>query len=755
MLVVFFVSSNGYGNPIVFKDLDDDDIIEIEKASSIEFKPGDKKLIKAVASYVKEKVDGNGKNKGLDYFIKCDAKEKSIEDIAKRYPLLHILLSNAKRNADRPKNGYRFDPKSKLFAANFRMKAGRLAYETLQVNIPIAMPTLVSTNRYINASNCHITEGVLRAEELRLYLDERNLERVVCLSEDATRVCGRVQYDTKSNQLIGFVLPLSKSNGLPIPLAYPACSAEQIFNHFSDGSPVATFMNVIMAQPIANVPAFCLIIFGSDNTYTTLNVIQRWKYIVNELKKVGINVLTISTDSDSKYNAAMRELSELGKKSKYKWLSSGENIQWPFFIQDSTHLGTKLRNLLLSTIYIARQLPFGNHFIRLSHLYELIAKLPKDKHQLTASTLSPVDRQNFKSVRRICDTNVTTLLRDHIKHSEGTVQYLQMIRDILDSLMDPKLSPLQRIRKIWYPLFLIRIWRKFIKSSKKYTCKDNFMSSNCYSCVELNAQAIVKCVLYLKQINKSEYFMPWLFDSQPCESIFRQFRSFTTTYSTVINAALKESINRISKIQFQNDIEYVTSSDFIYPRTKPAFPPQNQFTLPTHEQIFNEIEFCHKLAIVTATKHGLIKKMEKISVYSSDIQPFKPKSKTKLRAPNIAQQQAKINLYEFKKKDLKNIQLKNYARNILPDKITNTSPYVVIKTNTIKQLVVKKTSLCWLLGKESIKMSNDRLVRVQYSLTNAKKSKQKKKTFKPNKFGVCAVPHPLNTLQKKIIYKQN
>lgn len=110
----------------------------------------------------------------------------------------------------------------------------------------------------------------------------------------------------------------------------------------------------------------------------------------------------------------------------------------------------KLRNFLLRTLYDKRLVPFGNGFIRIEHLYELLNMFTKDKHQLTPSTLNPVDRQNFRSALRICHKRVSDLLRDNIKESESTNQYLLIMRDIIDSFMDHDLTPLQRIRKIWY-----------------------------------------------------------------------------------------------------------------------------------------------------------------------------------------------------------------------------------------------------------------------------------------------------------------
>lgn len=46
-------------------------------------------------------------------------------------------------------------------------------------------------------------------------------------------------------------------------------------------------------------------------------------------------------------------------------------------IQDTTHIGTKLRNFLLKASVL---LPFGNKAISSSHLKLLIEKVPKDIH---------------------------------------------------------------------------------------------------------------------------------------------------------------------------------------------------------------------------------------------------------------------------------------------------------------------------------------------------------------------------------------
>lgn len=61
-------------------------------------------------------------------------------------------------------------------------------------------------------------------------------------------------------------------------------------------------------------------------------------------------------------------------------------------------------------------------------------------------------------------------------------------------------------------------------------------------------------------------FIPNLYGSQPCESTFRQFRSFTSTYSTVVNCNMLEAIHRVKKIQLQNDIIVKSKEEIKFPR---------------------------------------------------------------------------------------------------------------------------------------------------------------------------------------------
>lgn len=454
----------------------------------------------------------------------------------------------ANHNATKKREGYRYDSDIKSYALYFRTLAGPIAYETVQRNMPCALPSLSSTNRYLQKTECRVIESIVRSQELLLFLNERNLEKYVVLSEDATRIVGRVQYDVKTNQIIGFVQPLSKENGLPIPFSFPARNAAEIVRYFTPKNKVSSFVNVIMAQPVGEPSSsFCLLLFGCDNKYTSEDVSNRWNFVIDELNKQEIHVLAVSSDSDPRYNAAMRNLSHLGIKSKMfgdaDWFSFGNEdekqndiSEYKFnkfdtvYVQDTTHIGTKMRNAILKTIKNETKFPFGRYYIKQSHLFQLISCVSKDKHNLTRSTLNPFDKQNFRSVKRMCNEKVIQLLRQCVAESYGTIIYLEIMSSVIDAYMDEELTPLQREYKIWYSVFMLRIWRTFVVSKKNLLLKNNFLGSNCYTCIEINAHSLVKCLIQLNNINKPHLFMPFKFESQACESLFRQIRSLTTTY---------------------------------------------------------------------------------------------------------------------------------------------------------------------------------------------------------------------------------
>lgn len=411
----------------------------------------------------------------------------------------------------------------------------------------------------------------------------------------------------------------------------------------------------------------------------------------------------------------MRQLSQLGRKCDFIdfiWFASASKV-WPFFIQDPTHIGTKLRNFLLRTMWNRRSLPIGrDNFIQLKQLYYLLDHFTKDKHELTASILNPVDKQNFRSVEKMCSTKVTSLLKLSVKNSRGTVIFLESIRDVTEAFLRKDLTPLERIRKMWYRVFILRLWRRYILAHRNYSLDKNFLTANCYSCIELNAHSLVQIIVFLRSINQPDWFLPHLFGSQQCESIFRQLRSLTSTFSTVANCSTKEALARLSKIHMLNEITHLTSPHFKYPRLGTTKNTTTLPELPTFDEIVNEIEQCAIDAIATGRELNLITSAENIDenfeILSCCINPYSPKPTTKI-APKTAFIPKMLKLSNFDGLTLKKISAKKC--------IDENSSFVELKfENNTKRIVIKKSSFCWLLRKDWQRMSSDRLRRVQFTL---------------------------------------
>lgn len=462
--------------------------------------------------------------------------------------MLEIFVNSAERNGVRKKQGYRHDEITKIFAAFLKMMSGLLAYETLHANFPLSLPSVSTVNRFIADNGPQIIEGVMRDEELLHYLKTRNLPLAVSLSEDATRITGKISYDPSTNQSIGFALPLD-SNGMPIQLSFPARNANEIQKHFLNPSNfISSTAYFQMAQPFdRNCPPFCLMAFLTDSKFTSLSILRRWRFQASKLKEKGIKTENIATDGDARPLKVIKCFSRIGQTDlsyfNCEWYSCGVKVKTTM-TQDTTHIITKTRNRLLT---YSRIYPIGTKIISSTHLKYLIDHVSKDKHLLVRSDIDCKDRQNFLSAEKLCAKKVIKCLTEHVPGSEGTVLYLKAMNSVLSAYLNEDIESSERIFLMWYAVFFFRGWRSWLVKSKKtkktktgrpksfYNLKDNFINSNCYTCIELNAHTLVKKVLLdddtddtdsdcnSENILRNVSFIPNLYGSQTCESTFRYF----------------------------------------------------------------------------------------------------------------------------------------------------------------------------------------------------------------------------------------
>jgi len=178
-------------------------------------------------------------------------------------------------------------------------------------------------------------------------------------------------------------------------------------------------------------------------------------------KEEGLLIKGFSSDGDTKLLSAMMFKSINPEPSSiWTWFNADSPNPTHEFTQDIFHIIVKLKTRLLKASAI---FPLGNNYLASSgHIVQLITDVSRDQHNLFLSFVDSKDKMNFKAAQKLCDPVVTSSLRKYIPHSKGTRTYLEMMKDIMDSCLDPLLTPLQRIKKLWKWIFFLRYWRKWI-----------------------------------------------------------------------------------------------------------------------------------------------------------------------------------------------------------------------------------------------------------------------------------------------------
>ncbi|CAH1183949.1 unnamed protein product [Phaedon cochleariae] len=374
-------------------------------------------------------------NDDLKKILFQEIPELNTTDTESNIPVfLKILNKAAQQNMKLTKNN-KFSDDLLQFSVYLFIIGGRLLYESLYANLKKSLPSVSTVTRTIASTN-NFEEGVLRFRELNEFLEKRKLPKIIWISEDATRITGRIQYNPTSDTLVGFVSPFEE-NGLPQKNAFVTSSAQEIESYFQNINK-ANYAYIIMAQtPIDKSPSFCVGVFGTDNRFTYTDCLRRLTTIKMEAEKYGIKVIGFSSDGDARLMKCMRIITDFPTTES---IMPDENWDWfnmsllpsTICIQDTVHIATKLRTRILK-----EHLPLilGNYEVKLSHLRTLIRKESKDKHFLTESDLKAEDKMNFKSAEKMCSEVVIQLLDKQGEDYIGTSAFLQVMQNIIKSFL--------------------------------------------------------------------------------------------------------------------------------------------------------------------------------------------------------------------------------------------------------------------------------------------------------------------------------
>ena len=512
-------------------------------------------------------------------------------------PILQSLLTNAQNNCGKVAKQRRHTEVIKKFASLLFIYCGSMAYEFLQNNVPEALPSLRSVQHTFHSTYTTIKEGDFRFDALVDHLKSYKAPFIVSISEDATRVIKKVEYDISTNRCVGFVLP-NGQDGLPKGDSFIGDSFADIEIYFKTAD-ISNYAYLYAVQPLQQgIPSFCLSVIGTNNKFTAEDILTRWKFIHGELLQRGIKVLNFSADGDTRLMKAMRITMHLTDDGVLQSLNKNTNIVNPPFVfdkwlcanlfpltcfQDMVHIGVKLKSRLLKPSII---LPMGSFLAGSSHLTMVTQLKGKDEHGLRGRDLDHHDKQNFTAVENIIKASDCL---DSIPEALGTKYYINIMSSAINSFLQKKMTPLQRIEEIWYATFFLRYWRQWILNHPKFTLKDNFITSNSYVCVEINAHSLLAVILTLRHSEQQQCFLPWILGSQSCEQTFRSLRSMTGTFSTIINFSMLGILHRLHKLAIKHDLESQSNLGILCPRLKPHHSKEGHGTNPKNQQVLNTI----------------------------------------------------------------------------------------------------------------------------------------------------------------------
>lgn len=360
----------------------------------------------------------------------------------------------------------------------------------------------------------------------------------------------------------------------------------------------------------------------------------------------------------------------------------------------------------------------GKFVASISHLRILMNTTTKDAHGLTSTDITGADKMNFRAVLAISNERVESLLKN-VPGSAGTVVYLRVIRYVLQSFTAKDISASERIYFMWYAVFVLRHWRKWILTDCN-TRAANFITSNAYICIELNAHALINCVLKCRDTSGEDSFLVWLFNSQTCESFFRKARSQTSTYCTIINFSMLDFLHRAKRIQALEDISRELKNKYVIARQQQSADHRPEESLPSNDDITKIINAALTDARTAVNELGMIGDTTQLEIppithtntqanVDEDTRPvFETEpADAPPNSATCADDDMRYDLYLLQKHNdfecLRQLQSVSTALNAQCLRFTNKKG---------EHFFVKKSTLCWLMNNTTNqKVSTDRIRR--------------------------------------------
>ncbi|CAM4983047.1 unnamed protein product [Rotaria socialis] len=197
----------------------------------------------------------------------------------------HTVVETIISNHDRAKSRYCYNDSIREFASCLFILGGRNVYEFIRLNISDLLPSLPIIQSSLDSITNRINEGDFRYDLMCDYLSLQKTNFIFA-SEDCTGVIPQIIYNVPSNTFIDFVPHLE--DGLPKINTFSTESFSKFENWFGTLNK-SHLLNLHMVQPInldlKSCAPFILSAYGTDNHFTTLDILMRWMTIINQCDK--------------------------------------------------------------------------------------------------------------------------------------------------------------------------------------------------------------------------------------------------------------------------------------------------------------------------------------------------------------------------------------------------------------------------------------------------------------------------------------
>lgn len=164
------------------------------------------------------------------------------------HKLLHMAeIINSKKKTS---NRYGDDENMKLlklYASYIFLKGGPSAYRALQLNS--LLPSVSTVKKEILCNKRMMIGKIYAKDAFEFMIKYACDEKVVIISEDATRLKEEIEYDPETKEIYGLLPELNIQVGLPMPKNFDASTPSSIIRALKNFK-MAPYVEIIMLKPM-------------------------------------------------------------------------------------------------------------------------------------------------------------------------------------------------------------------------------------------------------------------------------------------------------------------------------------------------------------------------------------------------------------------------------------------------------------------------------------------------------------------------